>query len=61
MSNYNDSYEFNECLDFEEECYICGEEVIDLDDLFVATHNDKYICRNCMKKYNIVAISCRDY
>lgn len=37
-----------------EECSICGDEFENIEDVFVDTETDNYVCSKCARKYGLV-------
>ena len=48
-----------DCSYVSEGCVVCGEEMVDEKYIYV-TENDQYICLDCMNRYNIKAVKCRE-
>lgn len=49
---YNFSY-------ISENCFCCGKELIDINDIFV-DYNDHYLCQKCVDKHNIDTKKCKE-
>jgi len=43
-----------------ENCGICGEELIRVEDIFIGIDNDLIYCLDCSKYHGIDVVECRD-
>jgi len=43
-----------------ENCGICGEELIRVEDIFIGKKDDLYYCQECSDYNNIKVVKCRD-
>jgi len=53
-----EEYNNNEYIN--ESCYYCGEEFIHIEDIFIDTERDRYICEECSIVYRIDVVRCRE-
>ena len=44
-----------------EQCFCCGEELDNINDIRVGTEDDRYYCEDCAKEHNIKVVKCMDY
>ena len=52
---------YNNDLDYiSENCTICGEELIRVEDIFIGKKDDLYYCQECSDYNNIKVVKCRD-
>lgn len=43
-----------------EQCFLCGEELNNTNDIFVGVNDDRYYHLECAKEHNIQAVKCLD-
>jgi len=52
---------YNNDLDYiSENCTICGEELIRVEDIFIGRNDDLYYCLDCTKYHGIDVVERRD-
>jgi len=56
---HNKKAELNQYIS--ENCNICGEELVRVEDIFVDVENDTYICLDCAKYNHIKTVECKEY
>ena len=52
--------EYNNNDYINESCFYCGEEFIHIEDIFIDTERDRYICEECSIVYRIDVVRCRE-
>ena len=58
LSHKEVEYELDQYIS--ENCGICGEELIRVEDIFIGKDNDFIYCKDCAKYYEIDVVECRD-
>ena len=43
-----------------ESCYLCGQELTDVEDILVSVESDQYLCVECATYHNIRVVKCMD-
>lgn len=43
-----------------EVCTECGKEMNDIEDIFVDSDTDKYVCAHCSKTLGLKTVKCKD-
>jgi len=58
---FHNGKEVEDDLDYiSENCVICKEELIRIDDIWVGMEDNNYYCTECKGYHNISAIKCKD-
>jgi hypothetical protein len=49
-----------DCICVSEDCQCCGKEMTDEKYIYIGLDDDRYYCKNCVDKYDIEAVKCKE-